>query len=203
MFIVPVQRWSEIPYPQLSPPTHLCLCDTFTLCVVRDCVSPVQSLGLDPTSDRKRAQSSSDFFFCTASSSPSWLGFSTSSCGGWAPSVPSSLSLSIFSTGCFLFLHDTNKQKPLLTPSQLIDRDKFQNPVIVLGNIMAGFWSRFRSCGLLALCVHTNEVSWLPDCTKWKWFPSMPFLSLTWWQRHILSWQVWWFRVSVSHMVKG
>lgn len=75
--------------------------------MVLDCDTGVESLGLDPTSDRKLAQRSSDFFFCLASSSlPTSVGFSTSSCGGCVSSAPPPpfSSLSTVSTTFFLFL---------------------------------------------------------------------------------------------------
>lgn len=78
----------------------------FTFCAVPDCGA--DSLGLDPTSDKKLAQSSSDFFFCFASSSWAFalVGVFTSSCGlsaSLAPPTSSSLS-STFSNLFFLFL---------------------------------------------------------------------------------------------------
>lgn len=78
----------------------------FTFCAVPDCGA--DSLGLDPTSDKKLAQSSSDFFFCFASSSWAFalVGVFTSSCGlsaSLAPPTSSSLS-STFSSLFFLFL---------------------------------------------------------------------------------------------------
>ena len=92
---------------------HLTL-QHITLGVVLDCEAGGGSLGLDPTSDRKLAQRSSDFFFWLSSSScrpPGSFGC-TSSCGaGCASSAPppSFSSPSTFRTPFFLFLRIVSK----------------------------------------------------------------------------------------------